>query len=460
MNTLLSAERDPIGGVYLRRGKVLRGIHAEFTDYYKAVFNNPAVKSMLGKKIVETKIAKKPLSGYELTFEHPLITPQNYCYEWPLKMLQDAALLTLDICIKLNPSGAVLKDASPWNIFYRGTNPVLVDFTSIMPQEEDLLWVAYNQFVRQFLFPLLAGYYTFGKTTRSLLLASQNGIAPQEVSRFLPASAKIKYPWLFNRLYVPKFMMNLLHSTGQDKEIAKYQKKISYSTEARRAFFEKLRKDVDSIQFTSGKSLWSKYYRDVNTFLEHSRFHEKQRTVSELLQQTKPKTVVDIGCNVGGYSILAAQAGAKVTAFDNDEDSVSMLYKLVQEKQLNILPLVADVLYPSPQSGWRGLEFPSGPQRFRSKMVLALALTHHLAITHNQTFERIVAILCDYCEKWLITEFIPLDNPRSQELLLTSRRDMSWYSLDAFINALIKEFPTVITYPSYPKGRTLCFCEK
>jgi SAM-dependent methyltransferase len=337
---------------------------------------------------------------------------------------------------------------------------VLVDFTSIMPQEEDLLWVAYNQFVHQFLFPLLAGYYTSGKATRSLLLASQNGITPQEVSRFLPASAKIKYPWLFNRLYVPKFMMNLLHSTGQDKEIAKYQKKISYSTEARRTFFEKLRKDVNSIQFISGKSLWSKYYRDVNAFLEPSRFHEKQRTVVELLQQTKPKTAVDIGCNVGGYSILAAQAGAKVTAFDNDEDSVAMLYKLVQEKQLNILPLVADVLYPSPQSGWRGVEFPSGPKRFHSDMVLALALTHHLAITKNQTFERIVTVLCDYCEKWLITEFVPLDNPRSQELLLTSRRDMSWYSLDAFLDALKKEFSTVKTFPSYPKGRTLCFCEK
>lgn len=460
MNKLLSAKRDPVGDVYIHRGKVLRGIRTEFAEYFNNVLNDPTVKALLGTKVIETDVAEKTVSDYAITLEHPLIAPQNYCYEWSLEMLQDAAVLTLDICIELNPIGAVLKDASPWNVFYRGSHPVLVDFTSIMPQETDLLWVAYNQFLCQFLFPLLVGYYTLGKVTRSLFLASQNGILPNEVSQFLPVSAKIKFPWLLNRLYMPKYMMNFLHNTGQEKEIIKYQQKVSYSNQARQVFFEKLRRDVSSIHFSSKGSQWSKYYDDINEFFEAKNFHEKQNAVANFLQQTKPKTVVDIGCNLGGYSILAAKAGAKVTAFDTDEDSVAMLYKLAKEKSLEILPLVADVLYPPLQSGWRGVEFSSGPERFRSETALALALIHHLAITQNQTFERIVATLSDYCEKHLITEFVPLDDPRSQELLLTISRDMSWYSLDAFVNALKKEFKTVRTCSSYPKGRTLCFCEK
>jgi hypothetical protein len=93
-------------------------------------------------------------------------------------------------------------------------------------------------------------------------------------------------------------------------------------------------------------------------------------------------------------------------------------------------------------------------------MALALALVHHLAITQIQTFDRIVLTLSEYAEKWLITEYVPLEDPRSQELLLTNRRDMSWYSLDAFVLSLKKEFPKVTTFPSSPAGRVLCFCER
>jgi hypothetical protein len=45
-------------------------------------------------------------------------------------------------------------------------------------------------------------------------------------------------------------------------------------------------------------------------------------------------------------------------------------------------------------------------------------------------------------------------------MLLTNRRDLSWYSLDALIRSLKKEFPKVTTFPSSPSGRILCFCER
>jgi hypothetical protein len=38
-----------------------------------------------------------------------------------------------DLCLTLNREGNILKDANPWNILFQGTNPLLVDFTSIMP---------------------------------------------------------------------------------------------------------------------------------------------------------------------------------------------------------------------------------------------------------------------------------------------------------------------------------------
>jgi hypothetical protein len=458
MKRQLSADRDPAGAAYIKGLKVYRDIRGEFKDYFLSILKEPKVIQLLDKSLVGTRIFKQTASS--LTLEHALISPANYAYEWPLPMLKDAALLSLDINLALLEKDTILKDATPWNILFRNTSPIWVDFTSIMPQEKDLLWVAYDQFCRTFLFPLLMGYFYSGKLARALLLESQNGISPQEITKFLPGAAKFKFGWLNNRLYFPKFVIDLARKSGSEQDLAKRSQKVAYTSASRRVFFDSLRKDVSSIPVSSGSSDWSRYYADINSFFEPTRFDQKQSKVAELINKCKPKTVVDIGCNQGGYAILAAQRGAQVIAFDTDEDSVSMLYKIAKEKDLNILPLIGDVLYPAPQSGWRGQEFQSAPERFRSEMALALALVHHLAITQIQTFDRIVLTLSEYAEKWLITEFVPLEDPRSQELLLTNRRDMSWYSLDALIQSLKKEFPKVTTFPSSPTGRVLCFCER
>lgn len=458
MKTQLSAERDPVGVTYVKGGKVLREINNEFKDFFLSFLKNPAHELLFKQGLIDTSIASQ--SGKSLTLEHPLISPVNYAYEWPLPMLKDAALLSLGLNLALLDNEMVLKDATPWNIVFQHTRPVWVDFTSLMPQEKDLLWVAYDQFCRTFLFPLLIGYFFTGRMSRALLLESQNGISPNEVSKALPGSARFKFGWLNSRVYLPKLAIDLARKSGSEKDLARRIQVSAYTNAARRSFFESLRKDVNSIPVGSASSDWSKYYADINSFFEPAAFNAKQQKITELITELHPKTVVDIGCNQGGYSVLAAQQGASVVAFDNDEDSVSLLYKLAKEKNLSILPLTGDVLYPAPQSGWRAQEFPSAPARFRAEMAMALALVHHLAITQIQTFDRIVLTLSEYADKWLLTEFVPLEDPRSQELLLTNRRDMSWYSLDGFLSALKKEFKKIQTFPSHPQGRVLCLCER
>jgi hypothetical protein len=458
--TLLGADMDPVSSVFTADGEILRGIQPAFVNYYTSLLDNPTVQSLLGKSLIETEIAQNPLPGFPLTLHHRKITPASYCFEWPAVMLKDAALLTLDICLDLNSQDWVLKDATPWNILFDGVRPLFVDFSSIMPQEPDLFWVAYDQFCRLFLFPLtLASQYS-GRLCRLLLLNSANGINDSEFVRYLRPGSSFRMPWLIQRVHFPRAVISLLRKSGQDKELAKYSRNQQLTASARETFFKSLRKDIESISVTRSQSLWSKYYTDINTFMHPEAFDAKQKTIASIIEQYKPATVTDIGCNQGGYSIIAARSGARLVAFDTDEDSISLLYTLAKEKELAILPLVMDVLSPSPQCGWRAVQYPAAPARFRSEMALALALTHHLAITQNQTFERIVQTLNDYTEKYLITEYVPLDDPRSIELLATNRRDMSWYTLDHFIEALKHTFNRVETFPSHPTGRTLCLCAR
>lgn len=451
---------DPAGTAYDCGDYYLRGIRTGYAEFYAKLLEHPTIISMLGSDIVETTIESDTMEAYPLTLRHRKLSPLSYCYEWPAQMLRDAALLTLDICIRLVDDKMVLQDASPWNIVFDGSRPILVDFTSIIIEDPHLLWVAYDQFCRLFLYPILVASCRSRKVARRLLVDQIGGIDHADLRNLLPMNALLRMPWLLDRIYLPLLAVSIIGKIGKDKSLAEQTGRFSPSSLARRFFFSSLRRNIESIPLRVGKSFWSQYYTDIRSFTRPAAFDLKQSAIAGLLERYKPRTLVDIGCNRGGYSVLAANAGARVVAFDTDEDSIALLYKYARQENLPILPLVMDALNPSPACGWRAMEFPAAPMRLRSEMALALALVHHLAITQRQTFERIVATMADYAEKWLVTEFVPLDDPRSIELLETHRRDMGWYSFEGFVACLQTVFKKVESIPSHPKGRSLLLCIK
>jgi SAM-dependent methyltransferase len=366
----------------------------------------------------------------------------------------------LEICIKLLDDDLILKDATPWNIVFESSKPVFVDFTSIMPVDTDLNWVALDQYLRLFLFPLLAAENGFGTAVRSLLLASQTGISLSEIGRFLRKNNLIKKSWLVNRLFVPRAMVNLLQNSGQDKELGKLISKTTIPEEKRKQFFLKLLAELDSIKLLKNQKRWSQYQADMASYFDAEKFNPKQEKISSLLQELKPRSVVCIGCKKGGFAILAARQGISVTAFDTNEESLDMLYQSAKFNDLKILPLVMDIANPTPSAGWRASQYPSAIERLRAEGALALTQVHNLAITQGHSFNKIAEVYSDLCEKWLITEFLPIEDPRVKELLLTFRRDLSWYSLEGFIEALGMKFKNISTFESYPSGRTLILCKK
>ncbi len=451
---------DPAGAVYESEGRLLRGIEAPFADFYASLLREAPVKDLIGRQIVETWTAPGALPGYPFVLEHRRLAPVSFCYEWPPHMLKAAALLTLDVCLELTEHELVLKDAYPWNVVFEGPRPIFVDFTSIVPEDPRLLWVAYDQFCRFFLYPLALASWRPARVSRMLLLDHINGVSDGELVQLLPAGAWLGMPWLISRVHLPRLVSAMVRRFGGETRLTNMSARLSPSRAARRGFFAALRRTVSSILLPTERSRWAAYYADIESFMRPADFDPKQAAVARVLEQCRPATVVDIGCNRGGFSILAATAGAHVTAFDSDEASITLLHRLAQDRQLAILPLVMDVLSPSPACGWRAMQYPPAPQRFRSDLALALALVHHLAITQRQTFERIVPTLADYADRWLLTEFVPLDDPRAREISVTQQRDMSWYSLDIFVEALRVVFSRVEMFPSHPEGRTLLLCTR
>src|SRR5882672_10391844 len=65
--------------------------------------------------------------GAEVVFEHERITFPSYPYEWAPEMLYRAGRLTLDLAESVLTEDFGLKDATPYNVLFRGPEPVFVD---------------------------------------------------------------------------------------------------------------------------------------------------------------------------------------------------------------------------------------------------------------------------------------------------------------------------------------------
>jgi hypothetical protein len=452
---------DPGGAVFSYRGEILRGLRAESADFYASLLDEGHVVSrLLGREIVATERTDYELEGFALVLRHRKVDPLNFCFEWPPEMLREAALLTLDICLRLADHDLILQDAYPWNVHFEGPQAVFIDFTSIVPAEPDLVWTPYEQFCNFFLYPLYLYSLGRGEAARWLLHDYVHGVSVDSVARLLPAGSWLRRRGLLGRVLLPRAMRNLVRRTGSEEKLVSAMKKVVVSRQARLRFLTALRRTVAGIPLRVPQSEWRDYYQDMAAFDRVEAYDAKQQTIASVLQRVQPQTVVDIGCNRGGYSMMAANAGAKVIAFDPDESCISMLYQQARARQQSILPLVLDVTNPSPAFGHRASQFASANTRYRGELAFALALIHHLAFTQRQSFEHIVDALSDYTTRWLLVEFVPVDDEKSQLILRTNRRDLAWYTLDNFVTALKRQFRTCETLPSTPPQRSLLLCEK
>ena len=91
--------------------------------------------------------------------EHEKLPFVSYPYEWSFEMLRDAALLQLDLVIAALDEGIGLKDASAYNLQWKGAAPVFVDVASFYKRSDGEPWVGYRQFCQMFLYPLLVQAY-------------------------------------------------------------------------------------------------------------------------------------------------------------------------------------------------------------------------------------------------------------------------------------------------------------
>jgi len=450
--------RDPESYVVRFNGLV----HRVITDDYLPVYNQ-LKQSGLYDELVEAGLLlehsasknhrlKDAFDDAKLILTPKQISFISYPYEWSYTELKDAALTTLEIQRRALSRGFVLKDASAFNIQFIDGRPMLIDLGSFAIYKEGEPWVAYRQFCQHFLAPLSLAAYR----DTALLALSRNfidGIPLNLAAGLLPKKTALR-PRMLTHLMLHAKAQSRYQNSARSPRLA--AKRRSLSQKHLTALVLDLAKAVKQLRWRPGETEWGEYYKNTNYSDKSAR--AKQKAVQECLESAKPTTTWDLGANDGRYSRLAAKYGA-VIAWDIDPVAVDANYRHVKQTGPSaMLPLILDLTNPSPALGWAHQERMSLIQRGPADVVMALALIHHLAISHNVPFEKIAEFMAA-CGQKLIIEFVPKDDSKVQ-LLLSSRRDIfTTYTQPHFETAFKKYFRIIKKIPVKNSRRTLYYMQ-
>jgi 2-polyprenyl-3-methyl-5-hydroxy-6-metoxy-1,4-benzoquinol methylase len=427
--------RDPAGHLLLLPGRALRIINRQGAVELKNFLTTKTAREfvaagrLVGTKFLATGDNLEQLASADLEVslraddgativEHEHIAMRSFPYEWPPEMLHAAGALMLDLADSALAEGYALKDATPYNVLFRGARPVFVDLLSFEPRDpHDPTWLPFNQFTRTILLPLLVNKY-FARRMAHLLIVNRDGVDPEEVYRMCGPLRRLRAPfltlvslpyWLSRRqpkheelLYQPK----RLHDPAQAHFILRQQ-------------FKRLRRQLNRLTPAAGNgSGWSDYMTP-NKFFTAGYLRAKENFVARALAEFKPQRILDVGCNTGHFSRLAARTGARVVAIDQDPAVVGTLWRNAARDDLDILPLVVNLARPTPATGWCNEECPSFLARAHGAFdaLLMLAVVHHMLVAEQIPLARVMRLAAELTTGILIIEFVPPDDPLFHRLV-------------------------------------------
>lgn len=356
----------------------------------------------------------------------------SYPYEWCFGQLKAAARATLAIQRLALAHGMTLKDASAYNIAFIGAQPCLLDTLSLTLYEEGKPWAAYRQFCQHFLAPL-ALMSRCDIRLGGLLRTYLDGIPLDLAAQLLPATTRLS----------PGLAMHLhLHASAQNKPDTSVRPtaRAEVSKNGLLGLLESLESTVAGLRWEPAGTVWGDYYSATN--YTESALEEKERLVGELLDAIvpAPQLAWDLGANTGRFSRLASARGAFTLAWDFDPAAVERGWReVVGREERGLLPLVLDLMNPSPRCGWAEQERDSLLDRGPADVVLALALVHHLALANNVPLPRIAAFLAQ-AGRHVIVEFVPKTDSQAQRLLAHRPDIFPRYSKSGFEAALEPHF--------------------
>lgn len=468
MKQLNSSFRDISGYIFCEDNIIYRCINKSYREHYDYLMSSGLYSLLISNQYLVSHNEIEDISRFNINQAdvYKIIKPYqlpfvSYPYEWSFTQLKEAAVLTLKIQLEALKFNMMLKDATAFNIQFHCGKPVFIDTLSFEKYEEGSVWQAYSQFCRHFLAPLsLTAYCDYRMYNLSAYFL--DGIPLDYASKLLPLKTKFKIGLLMHLHLNSKISQKAESRDGgghtADKQI--------YLTKQRLInLIENLLNTIQSITYNASKanSSWNGYYSFTN--YDSEAFKMKETLIISLINKCvcNKNRIIDLGSNNGYFSrVISKQLpDSIIISSDLDYHAVDENYKLIENDfHKNIYPLVIDITNPPSNIGWGNLERDSFLDRIKnSDILLALALIHHISITNNVPFDKSAALFSE-CTKYLIIEFVPIDDSQTMKIIDEKLGDYSYYNIDNFEKAFLQYFSIIEKNDIINTKRTLYLMER
>ncbi len=390
---------------------------------------------------------------------HPRIGIATYPWEWTPSQWLAAADLTLRLCEEAVQDGWILKDATPLNILFVGPRPVLVDALSFERRERgSSLWMAYGQYVRTFLLPLIA--HKMLGWPLALTLFRRDGYEPTELFPVMKWSQRLSRT-AFWPISLPTWLEG---RRGAEQKNAANRGRTAGDDEAAAHILQRmltgLRGQTRRAMPDGFDSAWSGYQRTAVHYTTEQTEH-KRSWVRRVLETVRPKRVLDVGANTGEYSLLAGEMGMDVVALERDTSSAERLFRVTEAAKLPVLTVQADLARPTPAVGWENSESSGLLARLEGRfdVVLMLAVIHHLLLLEQIPLPAVMTLCFRLTKAFLVVEWVPVTDPMFQSLMRGRTALYDWLREDDLLTACDGLF-RVVEREQLGNGRILFLLRK
>ena len=458
--------RDPAGYVFSDGERIVRSLSAAARVRLDQARASGLLDAAADRQLlVDTRpvaAASLPIAGggargeaADDFVEHPRIPLVSYPYEWTFGQLKDAALAHLALQILALDHGFELADGTAYNMQFGPSGPLHIDVLSLRPYREGRPWDGYNQFCRQFLFPLLLESVA-GLPFQRIYRGSPEGIGFDEARAVIPAWRRYTSLNLLLHLQLQGRAVRSASSSKLDGRVLE----LPHIPRARYlALLEGLRDWIAGLRpARAARTYWADY-ASVNSYSGEEQ-SQKAAFVARMVRAWGCGSVLDAGGNTGDYSVAALGAGAaRACCVDADIDALEAAYARRRAGHPGLLPLVVDWSDPTPAQGWAGIERRAFRERAQADAVLALALVHHIVIGRNVPLGAFVDSLFAHARHVLV-EFVPRSDPMVAGLLRGREDVFHDYEEGEFVRLLQERAEIEQTCRIRADGRVLFACTR
>jgi hypothetical protein len=400
---------DDAGRLFIVNGKLRRYINKKYGNSVKRIFESGFIQELIEKELVVpcTLIEQ----DNEIYIESEVISPVIYPHEWTFSMLKKAALTVLEIYEVCKKYNVKMKDCHSWNILFVRDKALYCDIGSFITSE-DAPFFNIKEFFESYYYPLILWSYGLERTVKYSLL--YNGIYPSYefyfinnfFYRYILSGRSLKFNKFLERLLTLPFVSDKKLKSKVSNELLYFIiKEIkSIMRVVIESKIKRVHKKIEKAELNL-KTEWEDYYKDKDLQLT-DRMKKIITYVKEL--SDKAKTIISFGSNQGyiEYEILKQTNIKRAICVDIDSKALDLGFRkyasnVGADKQIYFVNM--DVCLPITHPYMK-----STYERFKSDIVMALALTHHLILKYGYDIDYIFTEFLKYTNKYIVVEFMPL----------------------------------------------------